>query len=252
MPVIDARCRQKLTENRIGFLHSAGFSLPENCEFEPPCSIKWMQIENSLSLGAFSYAVSGYYFACRIGRYVSIGEQVQVGRHNHPMNWATTSPFFFTDHAAVLDLSIDEARGVKVDDFMLNKPGQLLRYTEIGNDVWIGHGAFITPGVKIGHGAVVGAYSVVTRDVEPYSIVVGAPARVKRLRFEERVVERMLAVAWWRYAFWDLRGASTTEPMKFLDTVEDKIAAGKISEYKPDKVRLTDVLKPDSAQAAAG
>jgi hypothetical protein len=99
---------------------------------------------------------------------------------------------------------------------------------------------------------VVGAYSVVTRDVEPYSIVVGAPARVKRLRFEERVVERMLAVAWWRYAFWDLRGASTTEPMKFLDTVEDKIAAGKISEYKPDKVRLTDVLKPDSAQAAAG
>ena len=69
--------------------------------------------------------------------------------------------------------------------------------TVIGPDVWIGDDALILPGVTIGTGAIVAARAVVTRDVPPYAIVAGNPARVVRTRFEDAVVERLLAVAWW-------------------------------------------------------
>jgi virginiamycin A acetyltransferase len=69
--------------------------------------------------------------------------------------------------------------------------------TVVGNDVWIGYGAIILPGRKIGHGAVVGAGSLVSRDVPPYHVVGGNPARTIRPRFSERDVERLLALAWW-------------------------------------------------------
>jgi acetyltransferase-like isoleucine patch superfamily enzyme len=245
MILIDRAGREKLVKRTIGCLRANDFLLPEKCEFEPPCSIKWMQIQHSLSMNAFSYAVSGYYFACRIGRYVSIGENVQIGRHNHPTDWATTSPFFSTPYVKVLDFTLAEAGDIKPNDFMLGKSGQRVKITTIGNDVWIGHGAFISPGVNIADGAVIGACAVVTKDVPPYAIAVGVPATVKRLRFDERIVERMLALKWWRYAFWDLRGASTTEPTKFIDTLESKISDNAIQEYKPQKLTIADILDDD-------
>lgn len=67
----------------------------------------------------------------------------------------------------------------------------------IGNDVWIGAGAFISSGVRIGDGAVVGARAVVTKDVPPYAIVAGTPARIIRFRFEPEVIGDLLALAWW-------------------------------------------------------
>jgi acetyltransferase-like isoleucine patch superfamily enzyme len=242
MQLIDAKKRELLARRKIGTLHQANFNLPDACIFEPPCSLKWMQVQHSLELGAFSYAVSGYYFAVRIGRYVSIGEQVQIGRHNHPTNWATTSPFFSIPSKNVLDLEIEQAHGVRPADFMLGKPGQQLETTIIGNDVWIGHGAFISPGVTIGDGAVIGACAVVTRDIPPYSIAVGVPATIKKLRFRDSVVQRMIDTKWWRYAFWDLRGASTTEPEIFLDVIENKIRNNEIAEYRPRKLQLVEIL----------
>ncbi len=71
--------------------------------------------------------------------------------------------------------------------------------TLIGNDVWIGYRAAIMPGVTIGDGAIIGACSVVTRDVEPYSIVGGNPARLIRKRFDEPTIERLLQLAWWHW-----------------------------------------------------
>ena len=69
----------------------------------------------------------------------------------------------------------------------------------IGHDVWIGHGAKIMAGVTIGTGAVIGAGAVVTRDVGPYEIAVGAPARTVRTRFTQDVIRRLLASAWWEW-----------------------------------------------------
>ena len=229
--------------------HVPGFWIAADCTFEPPCSLKWMQVPFSLRLGAFSYAVSGFYFGCRIGRYVSIGEDVQIGRHAHPTGWASTSPFFYQPHAGVLDLPLEAAAATRPEHFLLEGPPQSLELTTIGNDVWIGHGAFIKPGVTIGDGAVVGAQSVVTRDVPPYAVVAGSPATVRKLRFPEALVERMLAVRWWRYAFWDLAGASITEPQAFLDTVEARIAGG-LGPYRPGLVSLDEIVAARRPAAA--
>lgn len=221
--------------------HPPGFLIARDSTFEPPCSLKWMRVPYSLRLGAFSYAVSGYFFGCRIGRYVSIGEDVQIGRHAHPTGWASTSPVFYQPHAGVFDVPLPAASAIRPDDFMLGAPGQSIELTTIGNDVWIGHGAFIKPGVTIGDGAIVGAQAVVTRDVPPYTVVAGAPAQVKKLRFPEPIVERMLAAQWWRYAFWDLAGAAITDPDRFLDHVEAQIDTG-IEPYEPTPIVLMDIV----------
>lgn len=226
--------------------HPPGFLIAADCVFEPPCSLKWMQIPFSLHLGAFSYAVSGFYFGCRIGRYVSIGENVQIGRHAHPTGWASTSPVFYQPHAAVLDLPLDAAAAVGPPQFMREGEGQPIELTTIGNDVWIGHGAFIKPGVSIGDGAVIGAQSVVTRDVPSYAIVAGAPATIRKYRFGDDVIADMQRIGWWRYAFWDLAGAPITDPRAFIDTVAERVARG-IAPYAPPPVALGELRAQQGA-----
>jgi virginiamycin A acetyltransferase len=71
--------------------------------------------------------------------------------------------------------------------------------TVVGHDVWIGYAATIMPGVRIGNGAIIGACSVVTRDVPPYAIVAGNPARIVRTRFDEATIARLQGVAWWNW-----------------------------------------------------
>ncbi len=215
----------------VSTLHDA-FTLPADCVFEPPCSLKWMNVAFSLELGAFSYAVSGFYFGARIGRYTSIGEDVQVGRGNHPVTWASTSPVFYTPLPSVLELECREAAG-----FVPAETGIHPQHTVIGNDVYIGHGAFICQGVRIGDGAIIGAGAVVTKDVPPYAVAAGNPAVIKKYRFSAAVIERMLKTAWWQFAFWDLAGAPMADPEAFLDFVEGRIAGG-MKAYNPPAVRL--------------
>jgi len=94
----------------------------------------------------------------------------------------------------------------------------------IGNDVWIGTEALILSGVKIGDGAVVGARAVVTRDVPPYSIVAGNPARIVRLRFDEQTITRLLKLSWWHWKDEDIQEylplILNTRVELFLDTAE--------------------------------
>jgi len=141
--------KEKLRLRGIESFHGINNNISDACIFEPPCSIKWMQIESNFRLGAFSYAVSGYYSEVSIGRYTSIGEQVQIGRSNHAMTWVSTSPFFylrerlfhvgdeFSDAAAYQAYSAPPRPHAQATAF---------RPVTIGNDVWIGHGAFIKPG----------------------------------------------------------------------------------------------------------
>lgn len=218
-----------------------GAQLPDNTVLEPPCSLKWMQVQHSLSLGAFSYAVSGFYFGCRIGRYCSFGEQVQIGRHPHPMHWFSTSPFFYRPYEGVLNQPAP--RGVQVDgskDFVRKTPPVTARLTTIGNDVWIGHGAFIMPGVTIGDGAVVAAMSVVTTDVPPYAVVAGSPARVKRMRFSEQEIAGFARARWWDFAPWQLKGMPVEDFPALFDHVE-ALRARKVAPWAPEKIKLSEV-----------
>lgn len=227
---------ERLRSLGVSTLQGTNFPLPDDSVFEPPCSLKWMQIEYRLRIGAFSYAVSGYYFGTEIGRYTSIGEAVQIGRGSHPVRWATTSPVFYQDYRSVVDNDFALA-----NQFHPTAPYHGPVTTKIGNDVYIGHGAFIGSGVVIGDGAVVGAMSVVTKDVPPYAIVAGSPATIRSYRFSADIIERMLSIAWWRFAFWDLKDVPITDPVAFLDFVQRRIDEG-MQEYKPDPIVLQDIL----------
>lgn len=241
----------KLTENLINQLASRGISthlrkgagLPDECIFEPPCSLKWMSVQHSLHLGAFSYAVSGFYFGCRIGRYCSFGEEVQIGRHSHSMHWASTSPFFYTKYEHVLDQELPSGIALTPHrDFHHKTPPVKPQLTHVGNDVWIGHGAFILPGVTIGDGAVVAAMSVVTKDVPPYAIVGGVPAKVIRYRFPDDQIQELLRVRWWDFAPWALKGAPMDDISRFVAFI-DRLRESGQAIHAPDKVKLTDLAK---------
>lgn len=247
MIVLDAAAVARMRQRGVSTLHAHGLQIAEGCRFEPPCSLKWMQIAYGSEVGAFSYAVSGYYFAVTLGRYVSIGEDVQIGRHGHPTAWASTSPVFYQPAATVFDRELADAGGMSYADFLDDQAHNPIRPTVIGNDVWIGHGAFISPGVRIGDGAVVGAQSVVTRDVPPYAVVAGAPAVVKKMRFPNRIIERLQAACWWDFAFWQLAGARIAAPESFADRTEALRADG-VSPYRAEFVRPEDFVL--AAQAA--
>jgi chloramphenicol O-acetyltransferase type B len=195
-----------------------------------------MQIEHSFHMGAFSYGVSGYYFAARIGRYCSFGEDVQVGRQDHAKGWISTSPAFYLKQKLLNVGSSfqgsDEYHKYSPPDDLPIATRPLV--TTIGHDVWIGHGSYIKAGVTVGTGAMVAAHSVVVKDVPPYSLVAGNPAQIKRLRFPVEMVSRMLNSRWWRFAPWQLQQFNVADPQDFL---REFIGAAKNLElYQPEIV----------------
>lgn len=216
---------------------------PKECYFEPPCGVKRMEILHCLHLGAFSYAVNGYFFACRIGRYVSIGEAVQAGRGDHPLTWLSTSPFQYLPKSQVFQAGNGFKGGDRYSAFnfagaALSSAPTTVKPIHIGNDVWIGHGAYIKPGITIGDGAVVAAHAVVTKDVPPYAVVAGNPARIKKLRFPESTIEKLLAAKWWQYAIWDLEGIPFDRAEAAIDAIEARVQEGKMQPYCPETVEL--------------
>jgi acetyltransferase-like isoleucine patch superfamily enzyme len=146
-------------------------------------------------MGAFSYSMSGVRPDLTIGRYCSIGKGlVTLTGTRHPYEWVTTSNVTYERGGTLLEAYFAEK----------DAPARSIRHLQkslpqIGNDVWISTNVTINAGVTIGDGAVVAANSVVTKDVEPYSIVGGNPARVIRRRFNDDQVQALLEIQWWRY-----------------------------------------------------
>lgn len=149
-----------------------------------------------------------------IGSFVSIANGVVIGGGRHPMEWVGMSPVFYEGRDSV------KAK-------FAEHPRDAVRRVGIGHDVWIGRSAIVLAGVQIGHGAVVGAGAVVTRDVPPYAIVAGNPARHIRYRFDEPTRQRMLASRWWDLDDAALRelGPQVRDVAAFLESIERRTGA---------------------------
>lgn len=122
-----------------------------------------------------------------VGKFCSIASHVRINPGNHPMHRVTQH------HMTYRRVQYGFAGSDDQDFFEWRRDHQVT----IGHDAWIGHGAVVLPGVSVGIGAVVGAGAVVTRDVPPYTVVAGVPARPLRLRFPEDVIQRLLVTVWW-------------------------------------------------------
>ena len=240
---LTAELKTRLHELGVETLFNANqVKYPSNLILEPPCSLKWLRVESDVVLGAFSYFVSGYCFACTIGRYTSIGEQVNVGRQDHPMSWLSTSPFQYLN-SPLFDVGREFQDAEQFHAYRSHLvgvvPGTVLRRTTIGHDVWIGQGAFIRAGVTVGTGAIIAAESVVVKDVPPYAIVGGNPARVLRSRLPEKLAERLLATCWWRFAPWQLDRVDFHDVERSIDGIEE--IANVAKPYEPGKQSLGDL-----------
>lgn len=160
----------------------------------------------SFFIGAQSYINTGGYIRCPtfIGRYCSIGRRVTIAAGKHPLHGLTTSPALQGRDSAAQSGSI-----------YADRP------TVIENDVWIGDGVVVMPGRRIGTGSVVAANAVVTRDIAPYSIVAGVPAKVIDWRFDEARRQALLESAWWDWPRSDLKTCDTTD----VDTLLEQLTA---------------------------
>lgn len=132
-----------------------------------------------------SYVSSARISNAKIGRYCSIGFESIIGLGTHPSTYLSTHPAFY---------SAAKQSGIS---FVTESSYSEYQSIDIGNDVWIGARAIVLGGVSIGDGAIVAAGAVVTKDVPPYAIVGGVPARLLRYRFSEEVIEELLDWKWW-------------------------------------------------------
>lgn len=132
-----------------------------------------------------------------VGKFANIAASVRIGATDHPLDRASLHHFLYRSSDYWSDVDHDHS-------FFVHRAS---RTAFIGHDTWIGHAAMVKPEVTIGHGAVVAAGAVVTKDVAPYTIVAGTPARLLRRRQPESVANRLIALGWWDWEHDALRQA---------------------------------------------
>jgi hypothetical protein len=180
-----------------------------------------------VTLDDYSYVVNDSDIAyATIGKFCSIAAMTRINPGNHPM--ARASQAHFTYRASIyFPGESDEA-----EFFAWRRSFPV----SIGHDVWIGHGAIVLPGRKIGTGAVVAAGAVVTKDVDPYTIAGGNPARLIRRRFSEALAERLERLSWWDWSHDALRAALPDFRALDVEAFLNKYEARSGSEFSPLRV----------------
>lgn len=224
---------KKLKEKGIRISIDAKISKNLNISCEPPVSLEG-ELSMIGSIGAYTYIRSGCRIASglkSIGRYCSIAPDTVIGDGNHPTDWLSTHPFQYGS-SLVHNLTTQKK------DYDYLKLDKMPPKIVIENDVWIGTGAKIMRGVKINNGAVIAAGSIVTKDVPPYAIVGGVPAKVIKYRFNEDIIGKLLALKWWEYEADSLLGVQFNDIDKAIEQVQKKINNNEVVKIKDEKIQI--------------
>lgn len=156
----------------------------------------------------------------KIGKYCSIGDGIKVVSGTHPIKYVSTHPFSHSSYLVKEGFNIKGYMPFEGD----KKIGNSEFRVEIENDVWIGSEVIILGGIKIGNGSVIGTGAVVTKDVEPYSIVVGVPAKILKYRFTDEEIKFLQNLKWWDKDFeWVSKNIEKfSDIKKFIESFDNK------------------------------
>lgn len=184
-----------------------------------------------VTMGSFSYVLSRMHPAVSIGRYTSIALGMRIMGNKHPLKRVSTSPSFYKYGLVMKTFEADRGAKSKYEPF-----DEGIERIVIGNDVWIGENVTLAHGVTIGDGAVVAANSVVTKDVAPYSVVGGVPARKIKDRFSHAVIAKLEELQWWRYSPESISDLDLENPEYFCVKFADRMSSNDIAPFVPSKV----------------
>lgn len=206
--------------------------------FERPASLRNTIFRGKLNrIGAYSYGnAETMIYSADVGRFCSFAQRVTIGPAEHPTNRLSTHGFVFGDRGVFSDLPEYDAF-LSEESFAPNH-----ERTRVGHDVWLGHGVLVRRGATIGHGAAAAAGSVVTGQIPAYALVGGAPARIIKMRFDEKTIERLLKLRWWDYqldrsVLPDLRYSDVP---RVLDQLEAAAAEGRLQPFRPPVFEIVD------------
>jgi virginiamycin A acetyltransferase len=189
------------------------------------------------TMGAFSYSWSAVHPNMQVGRYCSIAWNVRLMGHRHPYERVSTANFTYEN-------SFINLKKVEADE-ALSFP--CIAYDSepippiIGHDVWIGADVTLGRGITIGTGSIIAGGSVVVKDVPPYAIVGGNPAKLIKYRFSESVIEALLASQWWQYHYLNFSQLDFCQPERFVQQLAE--VASEIEPFTPETLVLKDFLK---------
>lgn len=214
-------------------------ALGQGFSFEAPARTNRATFSGLCHVGAFTYLADGRVYNTKFGRYCSVAAGVVIGHANHPTRWLSTNPFqyqkshrFNLSEATAFEFKPQYDADDVNPEFTRRANEDTPNHTVIGNDVWIGTGAIILAGLAVGDGAVIGAGAVVTKDVDPYDIVGGVPAKKIGQRFPDEIKSRLIRSKWWEFAPWQLRQIDFPDIDNALDGL-DQLRLANVQPYSP-------------------
>jgi acetyltransferase-like isoleucine patch superfamily enzyme len=197
-----------------------------------PVSLIDTKVLNSSSIGRCS-VVRGGRISAIIGDYCSIAPDVMMGEGNHPTPWLGTSGIFYQSNKYGF---FAESRDFPIQPWSDRKKSPVIRH-----DVWIGTGVKVMRGVTIGTGSVVAANSIVTKDVPPYAIVGGTPAKIIKYRFNDNLIESLIKSSWWTFDLSVIKKIDFTSPERALEQLSEM-------QHKPAAKRNKFMLSSDTLE----
>jgi acetyltransferase-like isoleucine patch superfamily enzyme len=172
------------------------------------------QLGPDVTVGKYSGMNEHTYIArAEMGAFCAVGARTAINPFNHPTDWLSIHEFQY--HPNSYDW-VDEYKSMD----RLTRTPDMLKMVTIGNDVWMGHNVNVLSGINVGDGAVIAAGAIVTKDVPPYAVVAGVPAAVKRYRFSDEIIARLMRCRWWDLELAQLTGLPFNDVERCLDAIE--------------------------------